>query len=372
MKKLQSLLRHIGASKANMEDGSLRCDVNVTVRRIQPPGKMTQRVEIKNLNSINRIIRAINHEASRQIALLEKGETVERETRSFNVKTGETVRLRAKENLLDYRFMPEPDLPPLRLSTSEVKALEAALPELPDALYDRFVRLFGLSQYDANVLVSEVGAAQYYQELVSFDPVMSTTALNPKVCANWLTNELFGRLKKLRENKNASSASDVAMSTSPSPSSTPASSSGGLLVDSPVGSDRLAALVQLVTEGSISGKQGKEILDAMVFEGAAESPHSIAKKRNMVLDSSPERLGALCDTILQLYPGEVALYMQEGRPQFFGFLVGQAIKLSKQQVGADGKPLGDANPKEVSRILKERLDSTQGSTQGATQGSTQT
>jgi len=388
MRKLQALLRQIGASTGNMEDGSLRCDVNVTVRRISPPGQMTQRVEIKNLNSLRSIARAIEYEARRQIELLESGGQVERETRTFNAKTGETSRLRSKEELLDYRFLPEPDLPTLKVSPEWVESIAKTMPELPDVLYDRFTKEFGLTKSEASFLVYEPGAATYFMQLTGYTPKneeiqgdavsVPTTKRPPKVCAGWFISELIGRINKLRvlQQQQAAAAAAAAAESDPTSQTTQDS----LLTDvgltalamnwGNVQSERLGELIDLVLEASISGKQAKEVLDVMVLEQDARSPREIATERNMVLDSDPVRIRGLCRAIVDLYPDEVQEYVTKGRQQFFGFLVGQAIKLSKQDhlhqnlqtTGQDGqptegapKPRGEANPKQVAIQMRLEL-----------------
>ena len=339
LRKLQALLRHTGVSTGNLEDGSMRCDVNVTVRRIDPPGKMTGRVEVKNMNSFKFIHRAINYEAQRQIDISEAEGIVERETRNFDPKTGLTSRLRAKEDMLDYRFFPEPDLPFLSISPEFVQKVKSEMPALPDTLFARFTQEFGLPRKAANVLLGEQDAAQYFLDMMT-----DAKARTPQLCYNWLTTEYFGRLKKNRKEQ------DGIVGLGDDARQIP------LLSGSSISAARLAELVEMVAAGDISGKQGKDILDMMVEGEDARNPRDIAKAKNMLVDNDPVRIQQLCEKIMSVYTDEVETYVTTGKQSMVGFLSGQAIKLSRQQKAADGTPLGEANPKEIGRVMQELLD----------------
>src|SRR4249919_1552993 len=227
--KLRTIMRYLGTCDGNMEEGSLRADVNVSVRR--PGAELGTRCEIKNVNSIRFIGQAIEHEARRQIEILEDGGSIKQETRLFDAKTGETRSMRSKEEAHDYRYFPDPDLLPLELSPSVVADLKAHLPELPDDKKERFMREHGLSVYDADVLVAEREAADYFEAVAK--------GREPKQAANWVINELFGRLNK----------------------------EGKSIAESPVPADRLGAMLDLIKDGTISGKIAKDVFDIVFGEG---------------------------------------------------------------------------------------------------------
>ena len=239
--KLRTIMRYLGTCDGNMEEGSLRADVNVSVRR--PGEKLGTRCEIKNVNSIRFIGQAIEHEARRQIEILEEGGVIHQETRLFDAKTGETRSMRSKEEAHDYRYFPDPDLLPLEMTQAYVDGLAKHLPELPDAKRARFISDFGLSPYDADVLVSERESADYFEVVAK--------GRDAKQAANWVINELFGRLNK----------------------------EGRSIVDSPVSACQLGEVLDLIKDGTISGKIAKDLFDIVWTEGG--DPKSIVEARGL-------------------------------------------------------------------------------------------
>ncbi len=346
LRKLQTLLRTIGSSSGNMEDGSFRCDVNVTVKRINPPGKMTGRVEIKNMMSFRSISRAIDYEVQRQIAIEEEGGAVERETRQWDVSKQKTYRLRKKEDLLDYRFMPEPDIPTLQLKQDKIDEIKNQLPELPDAIFNRLTTVMGLTKEEANIIMLEQGAVDYFTDLYYIN-TEETSHRAPKICYNWLTSELFGKIRRIRSETNDIDNTHENLDGELETQATP------LLFDCPISANRLGELIDLVTQGSISGKQAKVVLDLMFKDTRA--PGEIAEEKKLVMDSNPERLTTICEQIIQLYPEEVQKALS-GRDHIFKFLCGQGLKLSQKQNGPDGQPIGEANPKRLAEIMRSLVD----------------
>lgn len=388
LKKLQALLRFLGTSNANLEEGSMRCDVNVTVQRVEPPGEMSQRIEIKNMNSFKHILYAIQSEAMRQINILEeeyaqnpnmksKDSSIQRETRGYDHKTDTTHRLRSKENLLDYRFFPEPDLPPLTISVAAIDAAKAAIPILPDVRHKYLLDVAGLTQKEGNVIIQEDKAFEYFcdvlttptkisaenpageqQELDSLEEYHQKTDAtgsssqvgvgakkmkvlrSAKTTNNWLTNELFGRIKRYRETNDADSTQRYA----------------ALLDTNLVTPEQLATVIDLVLQEKVSGKQAKSLLDT-IFQSVQEvedpselCPMDMAQELNLLMDNNPDRVKQLVDLVLQLYPQEVEQFVVKGKKNQFGFLTGQVIKLSQQQGG------GELNGKMISQILTQELD----------------
>src|SRR6187401_2714446 len=239
--KVRSILRYLGTCDGDMEKGNLRADVNVSVRK--PGEPLGTRCEIKNVNSIRFIGQAIEHEARRQIEIIEDGGSIKQETRLFDAKTGETRSMRSKEEAHDYRYFPDPDLLPLELTQDYVDRLAGDLPELPDEKRARFIETFGLSAYDADVLVAERDAADYFEAVAK--------GREPKQAANWVINELFGRLNK----------------------------EGKSIAESPVPAERLGAMLDLIKDGTISGKIAKDVFDIAFSEGG--DPRVIVKERRL-------------------------------------------------------------------------------------------
>src|ERR1700712_3415803 len=248
--KLRSILRYLGTCDGDMEKGSLRADVNVSVRK--PGDPLGTRCEIKNMNSINFIGQAIEYEARRQIGILEDGGTIDQETRLFDPNRGETRSMRSKEEAHDYRYFPDPDLLPLEFTEDYVAALKADLPELPDEKKARFVGELGLTPYDASVLVAERESAEFYEAVLS---KLADRVRDGKLAANWVINELFGRLNKEGRDIDAS----------------------------PVPAVQLGTIVDLIGEGAISGKIAKELFEIVWQEGG--DPRSIVEARGMKQDT---------------------------------------------------------------------------------------
>ena len=304
IKKLRSILRYLGTCDGNMEEGSLRADVNVSVRR--PGEPLGTRTETKNLNSVRFIMQAIDYEVERQIELIEGGGSIDQETRLFDTSTGMTRPMRSKEDAHDYRYFPDPDLLPLELEQSFVDQLKADLPELPDQIKKRMMDEYGLSSYDAGVLTEERETASFYEA--------ASTGGDRKMVANWMSVELFGALNK----------------------------AGRSLSDCPITPQQLGGLVGLITDGTISGKIAKDVF-AEMFETGRNAAEIIEEKGlKQVSDSSA--IEAMIDEVLAANPDKVEEY-QGGKDKLFGFFVGQTMKLSK----------GQANPGVVNQILKSKL-----------------
>ncbi|MBU6372859.1 MAG: Asp-tRNA(Asn)/Glu-tRNA(Gln) amidotransferase subunit GatB [Alphaproteobacteria bacterium] len=301
--KLRAIVRALGTCDGNMDEGSMRADVNVSVRR--PGEEFGTRCEIKNVNSMRFVAQAVEYEARRQIAILEEGGTIRQETRLFNATTGETRALRSKEDAPDYRYFPDPDLLPLVLDPAWVEAIRATLPELPDAKKKRFVEGYGLSAYDAGVLAGDAEAAAYYEEVAK--------GRDPKLAANWVTQELFGALNKL----------------------------GRDLKDSPISAAQLGGLVALISDGTISGKIAKDVFAKMLETG--EDPDVIVKREGLVQISDVGAIEAAIDALIAANADKVAEVRE--KPKAFGWWVGQAMK-------ATG---GKANPALVNEVLKKKL-----------------
>jgi aspartyl-tRNA(Asn)/glutamyl-tRNA(Gln) amidotransferase subunit B len=303
VKKLRSILRYLGTCDGDMEKGNLRADVNVSVRR--PGGPLGTRCEIKNVNSYRYIQQAIEYEARRQIAIIEDGGVIAQETRLFDPGKGETRSMRSKEEAQDYRYFPDPDLLPLELDPAWIKSIQESLPELPDAKRARFVAQYGLSTYDAGVLVIERARADYFESAVA--------GRDPKLTANWVTNELLARLSK-----------------------------GGLDVeDSPISAADLAGLVRLLEEDVISSKIAREVFEHMwAGEGSAEA---IVEARGLRQVSDTGALEALIDRLIDANPGQAAAVRE--KPQAVGWFVGQVMR----ETG------GKANPGAVNAIIKSKL-----------------
>ena len=301
--KLRSILRYLGTCDGDMEKGSLRADVNVSVRK--PGAPYGTRCEIKNMNSISFIGDAIEHEARRQIAIIEDGGTIDQETRLYDPNRRETRPMRSKEEAHDYRYFPDPDLLPLELTQEEVDALRAKLPELPDEKKARFMREAGLSAYDADVLVAERGTADFFEAVAN--------GRDAKLAANWVINELAGRLNK--EGRDVSS--------------------------SPVTAVQLGAVLDLIKDGSISGKIAKDLFEIVWSEGG--DPRAIVEARGMKQVTDTAEIEKVIDEIVAANPDKVA--QAKAKPQLAGWFVGQVMKASG----------GKANPQAVNDLLKAKL-----------------
>jgi aspartyl-tRNA(Asn)/glutamyl-tRNA(Gln) amidotransferase subunit B len=309
LSKLRSILRYLGTCDGDMEKGHLRADVNVSVRK--PGAPLGTRCEIKNLNSIRFIGQAIEHEAWRQIGVIEDGGVIEQETRLFDPDQGETRSMRSKEEAHDYRYFPDPDLLPLELAPSLVADLASHLPELPDDKKARFIGAFGLSDYDAGVLVAEQETAKFFEAVV--EGSASDKRRDPKLAANWVINELAGRLNK--EGK------DIAAS--------------------PVKEAQLGAIFDLMADATISGKIAKDVFEIVWNEGG--DPRTIVEARGLKQVTDVSALEKLVDEIVAKNPDKVS--DAQTNPKAIGWFVGQVMKASG----------GKANPQAVNELLKKRL-----------------
>jgi aspartyl-tRNA(Asn)/glutamyl-tRNA(Gln) amidotransferase subunit B len=303
VKKLRTILVYLGSCDGDMEKGNLRADVNVSVRR---PGEgLGTRCEIKNVNSYRFIQQAIEYEARRQIEILEDGGKIDQETRLFDPGKGETRSMRSKEDAHDYRYFPDPDLLPLALDPAWVKAIEDSLPELPDAKKARFQSQYGLTAYDAGVLISEQARADYYEA--------AAAGRDAKLVANWVTNDLAARL----------------------------TAAGTPISDSPIAPDEISELVALIEEGVISSKIAKDVFERM-WAGEGR-PRAVVEAQGLQQVSDTGALEALVDQLIADNPGQAAAVRE--KPQAIGWFVGQVMK-------ATG---GKANPGAVNQILKAKL-----------------
>jgi aspartyl-tRNA(Asn)/glutamyl-tRNA(Gln) amidotransferase subunit B len=309
--KLRTILRYIGSCDGNMEEGSMRADVNVSVRK--PGAPLGTRCEIKNVNSIRFIGQAIEFEARRQIGVLESGGVIRQQTLLFDSKIGETLPMRSKEEAHDYRYFPDPDLAPLEFTQDYVDELAKDLPELPDAKRARLVGEYGLSPYDAGVLILEKETADYYEEMIR-------CRAEPKAAANWLINEYFGRLNK----------------------------AGVAIADGPITAASNSAIVEMVASGVISGKIAKDLIDIVWEEGTKGDPgkvdpREIVEKRGLRQVTDTGAIEKAVDAIIAANPKQVELI--KVKPTTIGWFVGQVMK-------ATG---GKANPALVNEILKRKL-----------------
>jgi aspartyl-tRNA(Asn)/glutamyl-tRNA(Gln) amidotransferase subunit B len=306
--KLRSILRYLGTCDGDMEKGNLRADVNVSVRKVGAP--LGTRCEIKNMNSINFIGQAIEYEARRQVEILEEGGAIEQETRLFDPNKGETRSMRTKEEAHDYRYFPDPDLLPLEFSQAFVDGLRADLPEMPDQKKARFTADFGLSPYDASVLVAERESAEFYETVLA---KLSNRGRDGKVAANWVINELFGRLNK--------EGLDIAAS--------------------PVSAEQLATIVDMIGEGTISGKIAKDLFEIVWQEGG--DPRVVVEGRGMKQVTDLSAIEKVVDDIVTANPDKVE--QARAKPAAIQWFVGQVMKVTA----------GKADPKAVNELLRSRL-----------------
>ncbi len=304
MKKLRTILRYLGTCDGDMEKGSMRCDANVSVRR--PNAPLGTRCEIKNLNSIRNIVKAIDYEIVRQIEILEDGGEIDQETRLFDANSLVTKTLRSKEDAHDYRYFPDPDLLPLNLTEKYVQEIRESLPELPDQKKERYVAKWGLSAYDAAVLVSEKEVAEFFEKIAQKN--------DPKLAANWVTGELFGRLNK----------------------------AGISLHDSKITDENLSGLLNLIENETISGKIAKEVFDIM-FENGGNAAE-IVEKQGLKQVTDLGEIEKIADQVLAENADKVAEF-RGGKDKLFGFFVGQVMKLSG----------GKVNPQMANDILEKKL-----------------
>ena len=302
-------MRYLGTCDGNMQEGSLRADVNVSVRK-KGSKEFGTRCEIKNVNSIKFMQMAIEYEANRQVDLIEEGKTIDQETRLFDTKKNETRSMRSKEDAHDYRYFPDPDLLPLEVSDEFVNKLKSEIPELPDDKKKRFINEFKLSPYEATILVSDIEIAKYFEEVVA----KMGKNKDMKLAVNWITGELFAVLNS----KNLE------------------------ITQSPVSAKNLAILVNLIKNGTISGKIAKTVFELMLKND--EDPQKIVEEKGLKQQSDPKALEELIDKIIN-NNREKAIEYKQGKEKLFGFFVSQAMKASG----------GKANPQLINEILKKKL-----------------
>ena len=305
IKKLRSIMRYLGTCDGNMQEGSLRADVNVSVRK-KGEKKLGTRCEIKNVNSIKFMQMAIEYEANRQVDIIEEGGSIDQETRLFDTKKNETRSMRSKEDAHDYRYFPDPDLLPLEISDDFINNIKKSIPELPDEKKKRFIEKFNLSAYEANILVSDIETSKYFEEVIKNSDV--------KISTNWITGELFALLndKNLEISK------------------------------SPISAKNLSKLINLIKDGTISGKIAKSVFEIMAT--GDKNPVDIVEEKGLKQQSDPKELEKLIDKVINENPDKVKEY-KSGKEKLFGFFVGQAMKASG----------GKANPQLINDILKKKL-----------------
>ena len=310
IKKLRSIMRYLGTCDGNMQEGSLRADVNVSVRA-KGSKEFGTRCEIKNVNSIKFMQMAIEYEANRQVDLIEEGKSIDQETRLFDTKKNETRSMRSKEDAHDYRYFPDPDLLPLILDNDYIENIKNNIPELPDKKKNRYIKELHLSNYDSSVLTAEKEVADYFDLVLKQHKDLIPSA---KIVANWITSELFSIL-----NKNEMS-----------------------ILESPISADHLGRLVKLILSNKISGKIAKDVFEEM-FK-TKNSPDDIVEKKGLTQVTDTNEIEKIIDQILQTNNDKVVDY-QKGKTKLLGFFVGQAMKASK----------GKANPKILNEILIKKL-----------------
>ena len=305
IKKLRSIMRYLGTCDGNMQEGSLRADVNISVRK-HGEDKYGTRCEIKNVNSIKFMQMAIEYEANRQVDILEEGGKIDQETRLFDTKKNETRSMRSKEDAHDYRYFPDPDLLPLEFDNDYVEKIRKEIPELPDQKKSRFIEKFNLSSYEANILVSDLETSKYFEVVIKNSDV--------KLAANWITGELFALLNE----KNME------------------------ITESPISAKNLSKLINLIKDGTISGKIAKTVFEIM--SDGDKDPNNVVKDKDLKQQSDPKELEKLIEKVINENQDKVKEY-KSGKEKLFGFFVGQAMKVSG----------GKANPQLVNEILKKKL-----------------
>ena len=305
IKKLRSIMRYLGTCDGNMQEGSLRADVNVSVRE-KGSKEFGTRCEIKNVNSIKFMQMAIEYEANRQVDVIEEGGSIDQETRLFDTKKNETRSMRSKEDAHDYRYFPDPDLLPLEISDDFINDIKKDIPELPDEKKKRFIEKFNLSPYEANILVSDIETSKYFEEVIKNSDV--------KLSTNWITGELFALLNE----KNLE------------------------ITESPISAKNLSKLINLIKDGTISGKIAKTVFEIM--SDGDKDPNNVVKDKSLKQQSDPKELEKLIEKVINENQDKVKEY-KSGKEKLFGFFVGQAMKVSG----------GKANPQLVNEILKKKL-----------------
>ncbi len=310
LRRLRAILQYLEVCDGNMEEGSFRCDANVSLRR-RGTDTLGTRAEVKNMNSFRAVERALEYEIARQIDLLQRGERVAQETRLWDADREVTRAMRSKESAHDYRYFPEPDLLPLEVAAEWVAELRAALPELPDARRGRFVRVYGLPPYDAEVLIARKDVADYFEAAVR-------AHANPKAISNWVMGDL---LRVVRDRK-----LDAAL----------------VIREWPVAPEHVAGLVRLIDDGTISGKIAKTVFEQMLASGAA--PERIVAEQGLIQVTDTSAIDAAVAAVLAVNADKVAEY-RGGKDKLFGFFVGQVMKATQ----------GKANPQKLNELLKQRL-----------------
>ncbi|MFZ4540435.1 MAG: Asp-tRNA(Asn)/Glu-tRNA(Gln) amidotransferase subunit GatB [Rickettsiales bacterium] len=305
LKKLRTIVQYLGTCDGDMDKGNMRCDANVSVRRVGV-AEFGTRCEIKNVNSVKFVVKAIEFEAQRQVDILEDGGVINQETRLFDSTTGETRTMRSKENAHDYRYFPDPDLLPLILTQKFVDDIRASLPELPDQKKARYIAELGLSQYDAGVLVAEKATTEYFEKLAAKH--------DAKLVSNWMTSELFARLNKM----------------------------GVGIEESPITTEQLGGLIALIEDNTISGKIAKNVFEKMLETG--KPAKQIVEDEGLVQLTDTGAIEKAIDEVIAANPDKLAEY-KSGKDKLFGFFVGQAMK-------ATG---GKANPALLNELLKKKL-----------------
>ena len=305
IKKIRSIMRYLGTCDGNMQEGSLRADVNVSVKR-KGEKELGTRCEIKNVNSIKFMQMAIISEAKRQVDLIEDGKIIDQETRQFDTRKNETRSMRSKEDAHDYRYFPDPDLLPLEITNDFIEQIKSEIPELPDEKKKRFIEKYKLSSYEATILVSDIEISKYFEEVIDKSDI--------KLATNWITGELFALLN----DKNLE------------------------ISESPISSKNLSKLINLIKDGTISGKIAKSVFEMMI--DSDNDPELIVKEKNLKQESDPKELEKLIDKIINENLDKVKEY-KSGKEKLFGFFVGQVMKVSG----------GKANPKIANEILKDKL-----------------
>ncbi len=309
IKKMRALVRYLGTCDGNMDEGSMRCDINISLHE-KGSDKLGTRTETKNVNSVRFAIQAIEYESQRQADILADGGEISQETRLFDANTGTTRTMRSKENAIDYRYFPDPDIMPLILEEGLVERIKASMPELPDAKKKRFVEEYKLSEYDADILTSERAIAEYFEEAVGAEKER-----DGKMVSNWMQSELFAVLNK--------EAKDI--------------------FESPIKASELGELIDLIKDGTISGKIAKDVFK-MMYEGEEKSARKIVEEKGLKQVSDTGAIEKVIDDIIANSPDNVSAY-KGGKVQLFGWFVGQTLKAMK----------GQANPQIVNEILKKKL-----------------
>ena len=301
--KLRQILRYLGTCDGNMDQGSMRCDINVSVRH--PGDELGTRCEVKNVNSIRFVRQAIEYEARRQIRLIENGGTVVQETRLYDPAKGETRSMRSKEDAHDYRYFP--DLLPLRLEDAYIERIRAGMPELPDAKRARFVKDYGISDYDAWVMTADQATADFFESVVK--------GRDAKLATNWITGDYFAYLNR----------------------------EGYDVTNAPIGAERLGGLIGLIADNTISGRIAKDVFEAMIESG--KDAAAIVEEKGLVQITDTGAIEAMIDDVMAKNADKVEQY-RSGKDKLFGFFVGQVMKATQ----------GKANPALVNQLLKPKLD----------------